>query len=244
MHYDCQRIAKLNWGYIVYGNIKRLRELQGLSQQQLADMTNIAQAQISKYEKGRIAQPSFASLSAIANALGVHVEELADTLPDHGKLSSQQFQQLKGKTQRYVLRDVKSPQDMIPFLSEEITMHLGKATLFRDDDTVISYQRRPVAVDGDWPMYSMKQYGDEMEPRIKRGETIIAIDDGRWDVGSEVSVVLKDAKWGRVAILRTVAAKDDTSITFKCYNSDETFTISMDDIIGVHRVFGTVFNMQ
>ena len=93
-------------------------------------------------------------------------------------------------------------------------------------------------------MYSMKQYGDEMEPRIKRGETIIAIDDGRWDVGSEVSVVLKDAKWGRVAILRTVAAKDDTSITFKCYNSDETFTISMDDIIGVHRVFGAVFNMQ
>lgn len=228
----------------MYGKIKRLRELQGLSQQQLADMTNIAQAQISKYEKGRIAQPSFASLSAIAHALGVHVEELTDTVTNNGKISSQQFNQLKGKTQRYQLRDVKSPQDMIPFLSEEIQMHYGKATLFRDDSTVTSYLRRPVLVDGDWPMYSMKQYGDEMEPRIKRGETIVAIDDGRWDVGSEVSVVLKDAKWGRVAILRTVAAKDDTSITLKCYNSDETCTISMDDIVGVHRVFGTMFNMQ
>lgn len=228
----------------MYGNIKRLRELQGLSQQQLADMTNIAQAQISKYEKGRIAQPSFASLSAIAHALGVHVEELADTVPDHGKLSSQQFQQLKGKTQRYQFREVKSPQDMIPFLSEEIQMHYGKATLFRDDSTVTSYQRRPVLVDGDWPMYSMKQYGDEMEPRIKKGETIVAIDDGRWDVGSDVSIVLKDAKWGRVAILRTVKSFDDDSVTVSCYKTNETIRLSRDDIMGVHRVFGTMYNMQ
>lgn len=228
----------------MYGNIKRLRELQGLSQQQLADMTNIAQAQISKYEKGRIAQPSFASLSTIAHALGVHVEELADTIPDHGKLSSKQLQQLKGKTQRYVLRDVKSPQDMIPFLSEEITMHLGKATLFRDDDTVTSYLRRPVLVDGDWPMYSMKQYGDEMEPRIKKGETIVAIDDGRWDVGSEVSIVLKDAKWGRVAILRTVKAYDDEILTVTDYKTSEEAKLPREEIIGVHRVFGTMFNMQ
>ena len=228
----------------MYGNIKRLREMQGLSQQQLADMTKIAQAQISKYEKGRIAQPSFASLSAIANALGVHVEELTDTEPDNGKLSSQQFNQLKGRTQRYQLRDVKSPQDMIPFLSEEIQMHIGKATLFRDDSTVTSYLRRPVLVDGDWPMYSMKQYGDEMEPRIKKGETIVAIDDGRWDVGSDVSVVLKDAKWGQVAILRTVTSYDDDSVTVSCYKSNETVRLSRDDIIGVHRVFGTMFNMQ
>ena len=186
----------------MYGNIKRLRELQGLSQQQLADMTNIAQAQISKYEKGRIAQPSFASLSAIAHALGVHVEELADTNPGSGKLSSQQFETLRGKTERYQLREISSGKDVIPFLSDEVKMNNLHGTLYKDDSTVTSYMRKPVMVDGDWPMYSMKQYCDKMEPRIKQGETIVAIDDGRWDVGSEVSVVLKDAKWGRVAILR------------------------------------------
>ena len=123
-------------------------------------------------------------------------------------------------------------------------MHLGKATLFRDDDTVTSYSRRPVLVDGDWPMYSMKQYGDEMEPRIKSGETIVAIDDGRWDVGSEVSIVLKDAKWGRVAILRTVKAYDDETITVTDYKTSEEAKFSRETIFGVHRVFGTMFNMQ
>lgn len=228
----------------MYGNIKRLREMQGLSQQELADMSKLAQAQISKYEKGRIAHPSFASLSAIADALGVHIDELADTAPNTGKLSSQQFKQ-QGKTKRFMLRAVNSPQDLIAFLSEEITMDLGKATLYRDDDSVTSYQRRPLIVDGDWPMYSMKQYGDEMEPRIKKGETVVAIDDGRFGKGSDVSVVLKDNKWGRVALLRILLDFDDKTITLGCYKSDcPPDIIDREDVAGIHRVFGAMFKMQ
>ena len=228
----------------MYGNIKRLREMQGLSQQELADMSKIAQAQISKYEKGRIAHPSFASLSAIADALGVHIDELSDAAPNTGKLSSQQFKQ-ESKTQRYMFRAVNSAQDMIAFLSEEITMELGKATLYRDDDSVTSYQRRPVMVDGDWPMYSMKQYGDEMEPRIKKGETVIAIDDGRFGKGSEVSIVLKDDKWGRVALLRILLDFDEETITLGCYKSGyPPKIIDRENVAGIHRVFGTMFKMQ
>ena len=56
-------------------NIRKIRELKGFSQQNLADEINMDQKTISRIEKGDLS-PKFETLVAIAKALSVNLSQL------------------------------------------------------------------------------------------------------------------------------------------------------------------------
>ncbi|MDO4225553.1 MAG: helix-turn-helix transcriptional regulator [Bergeyella zoohelcum] len=57
-------------------NIKRIRKTSGVSQQELADMSGVSKAQISRLENGEQNNPQINTIVAIASNLGVSVEEI------------------------------------------------------------------------------------------------------------------------------------------------------------------------
>lgn len=58
-------------------NIKRFRELKGLTQKELADLIGVTAPTITKYEKGQM-KLDFEKLDAIADALSVPMSKLYD----------------------------------------------------------------------------------------------------------------------------------------------------------------------
>jgi transcriptional regulator with XRE-family HTH domain len=63
-------------GEVAGRNVRRLRETQGLSGNELAKRAGVAQASVSELETGKIANPGIAVLAALAGVLQVSVDEL------------------------------------------------------------------------------------------------------------------------------------------------------------------------
>ena len=57
-------------------NIKRIRKTAGISQQELADMSGVSKAQISRLENGEHSNPQINTIVSIASNLGVSIEEI------------------------------------------------------------------------------------------------------------------------------------------------------------------------
>lgn len=57
-------------------NLKRIRELKGITQDELAYRSGISKPQISKLEVGTSKNPVLETVVAISSALGVSIEEL------------------------------------------------------------------------------------------------------------------------------------------------------------------------
>jgi bacteriophage CI repressor helix-turn-helix domain len=57
-------------------NIKRIRKTAGISQQELADMSGVSKAQISRLENGEQSNPQINTIVSIASNLGVSIEEI------------------------------------------------------------------------------------------------------------------------------------------------------------------------
>ena len=62
--------------YPLSKNLKRLREKNGLSQDRLAKLADVANNTIIKIEQGENINPTFDTLKKIAKALGVGLDEL------------------------------------------------------------------------------------------------------------------------------------------------------------------------
>ena len=57
-------------------NLRKLRETQGLSQEKLARLADVANNTIVKTEAGKNLNPTLETLKKVAKALGVSVDEL------------------------------------------------------------------------------------------------------------------------------------------------------------------------
>jgi len=57
-------------------NIKKLREVKGLSQEKLARLADVANNTLIKMESGENQNPTLDTLKKVAKALGVSIEEL------------------------------------------------------------------------------------------------------------------------------------------------------------------------
>ena len=62
--------------YPLAKNLKKLREENGLSQDRLAKLADVANNTIIKIEQGENINPTLATLKKIAEALGVSLDEL------------------------------------------------------------------------------------------------------------------------------------------------------------------------
>ena len=61
--------------YEVGENIRKIREQQGLSQEELAELANIHRVTLARYEAGRV-DPGTQAIARLAEALGVSVDVL------------------------------------------------------------------------------------------------------------------------------------------------------------------------
>ena len=57
-------------------NIRKLRKQRGLSQEKLARLADIATATLVKIESGTAKEPTITTVSKLASALGVSIDEL------------------------------------------------------------------------------------------------------------------------------------------------------------------------
>lgn len=62
-------------------NLREIRERRGFSQNELAEMTDLTQGAISKFESGRT-NPNTRTIKIIANALNVTYDELTEEKQD------------------------------------------------------------------------------------------------------------------------------------------------------------------
>ncbi len=58
-------------------HLKKLREERGLSQEELANKSNMAFSQIGRFERG-VRSPTLSTIAALATGLGVEPKELLD----------------------------------------------------------------------------------------------------------------------------------------------------------------------
>jgi transcriptional regulator with XRE-family HTH domain len=58
--------------------LKRLRQAAGLTQQRLATNAGLAMSAIAQLESGHVSDPKLSTLQALAGALGVPIQELAE----------------------------------------------------------------------------------------------------------------------------------------------------------------------
>lgn len=78
-------------------NIRRIRKEKGLTQKKLGELCGIAEPNIRKYELGK-ANPKIETISKIADALEVHIQELLDgySIPTEEKQLKQYANGLDG----------------------------------------------------------------------------------------------------------------------------------------------------
>lgn len=227
----------------MYSRIRELRKAKGLSQQQLSAMTNIAQAQISKYEQGRIASPSFHSLHAIAEALGVHIEELSQQNINTGKLSAAQFA-TPDKVKPFGLRSVTGLSDLIPLLTmEKQTVYNFEGVVYKEmDDVTNAFIRRPVLAGEHETVYALRQPNDKMEPRIRRGEIVICVDDQRWQSGHEICLVVNCERLGSWCMVCNLIEQDDEKVVISFSDDPQkTYEYPRQQVRAIHRIFGTMY---
>ena len=80
----------------VSANLKRIREVKGMTMQNAANAAGISRMAYHNIEKG-IAKPRVSNLQKLANAFGVKVFDLVRSVPE---LHSVRFRALKWKTKR------------------------------------------------------------------------------------------------------------------------------------------------
>lgn len=98
-------------------NIRKIRELKGFSQQNLADEVSISQKSLSRIENGKIS-PTFNVLIKIANALKIKLNELLE-FNEQYIFNSYTLNQQGGEYFAYNNTDVKQIESLYIKLLEE-----------------------------------------------------------------------------------------------------------------------------
>lgn len=134
-------------------NVKSLRERQKLSQNKLAELSNVNQTTIARWENGEIS-PSLDNMIDLAKALKVNIADLVGA-------------DLNFDNAEYV--DVFSDVVMIPVLG---TVKAG--TPIEAQENIIEY----VDIPKDWTkggkqFYGLKVTGDSMYPEYKENDIVI-----------------------------------------------------------------------
>ncbi len=98
-------------------NIRKLRELRGYTQQNLADEINISQKSLSRIENGTIS-PTFSTLSKISNVLNLKLHELLN-FNDHFIFNSYTLNQQGGEYFAYNNTEIKQIENLYNKLLDE-----------------------------------------------------------------------------------------------------------------------------
>lgn len=75
-------------GYTIGQRIRELRKLKKLTQKELATRAGVLQETVSKLERGEMKRPTYDTLTGVAAALGVNVEDIRQGASDEANVSA------------------------------------------------------------------------------------------------------------------------------------------------------------
>lgn len=209
----------------MFTRIYDVRTRLKIKQDELSKLTGISQSQISKYEKGEVASPSFDKLVRIAEALGVTVDDLKTKKDD--TIDVEPFRQTTS--------------------SVFVPLYAGRATLSQLDgeavrlgfNRVANQQiRKPSFLEYSDSAYACVNYGTAMAPRYGDGD-IMYVDPTVPPVEGDDVVVSVKSSTGFVGVVREFVSQDEQRLVVKGVNQEVKATLDQSDVHAVHTIVGS-----
>ncbi len=211
----------------MFTRIYDVRTRLKIKQDELSRLTGVSQSQISKYEKGEVANPSFDKLVKIAEALGVTVDDLK-TKQD-------------GIGEEQPIRQTTS--------SVFVPLYAGRATLSKLDieavrlgfNRVANQQiRKPTFLEYSDTAYACVNYGQAMYPRYNDGDIMYVDPTIPPQKGDDVVVAFKcDDGVSYCGVVREFVSQDETKLQVKDVSAEITATLDRSDIHSVSVIVGS-----
>lgn len=211
----------------MFTRIYDVRTKLKIKQDELSRLTGVSQSQISKYEKGEVANPSFDKLVKIAEALGVTVDDLKTKQDGVGD----------GQPIRQTTSSVFVP------------LYAGRATLGRLNteavrlgfNRVANQQiRKPTFLEYSDTAYACVNYGQAMYPRYNDGDIMYVDPTIPPQKGDDVVVAFKCSDGvGYCGVVREFVSQDETKLQVKAVSAEITATLDRSDIHSVSVIVGS-----
>jgi phage repressor protein C with HTH and peptisase S24 domain len=209
----------LGCAYMTLGEkIRALREVAGLTQQQIADDLGITAVSVSDWESGKT-RPSGTRFARLARKLGVTVDQLLSPDP----IDSRRPLSFPPRTQRIPV--VGTAQLGADGYWAELGHPVGSGDGYLDVPS------------DDANAYAVRVVGDSMYPRIRSGEFVLCEPNHTYGPGDEVLVVTTD---GRSMVKEFLYQRDGQVVLHSVNDGHGRLTLRAEDVEKIHYVAAIV----
>ena len=213
----------------MYTKLYKLRRELNISQEQLAELSKVSQANISKIEKGIIKAPAADKLMRIAEALNVNVAELMDEATEV-QPAFRSFTQAQGTAVFIPLYNEKQSMSQ--------TFDKGDGFVLRAGNAAQTQIRKPSFLDYSGEAYAAVNFGSVMEPRYFSGDTLFV--DPTLDAQPKDDVVLMFQQQDKiVGIFRELVKLTEDKVIAQDVRSGKPVHFNKADLYAVHVVVGS-----
>lgn len=210
----------------MFTRIYDVRTRLKIKQDELSKLTGISQSQISKYEKGEVASPSFDKLVRIAEALGVTVDDLKTKKDD--TIDVEPFRRTTSSV-------------FVPLYAGRATLSKLNADAVRVGFNRVANQqiRKPSFLEYSDSAYACVNYGDNMRPRYGDGDVLFVDPTIAPEDGDDVVVSFKiDGSY--VGVVRQYAGTTGAHVKLIAVCcEDEILNVDVADVHAVHTIVGS-----
>jgi phage repressor protein C with HTH and peptisase S24 domain len=220
--------------------IKEWRKYRGLTQEQLADMIDMSNSNLSRIESGSVRYTSD-SLEMIAHALAVNVADLlsrspSETLTSPDATHSLSFGRNNAQKSTQTGPTIPTPSKMPKDVPVYGTAQGGPVGAFQMENGVIDYVRRPPGIADAKDVYALYIVGDSMAPRYQEGELVYVSSKRPVRPGDYVIVEFVNGDGEQVAYCKQLMRRNASTLQLTQSNPERVFDLEMDRVLRVHRI--------
>lgn len=213
----------------MHTSIYEVRTRLRMTQPELSELTGISQSQISKYEKGEVAKPSYNKLLKIAEVLGCRVEDITDVEQEKTQTAFQAF-------------NSTGPAVFIPLYSERQKMNTefqhGDGFVVRRFGASQQQIRKPSFLDYSETAYAVTTYSENMLPRYKQGDVCFVDPKLSAQQGDDICVLF-NVEDRLVGLIRECVEVSESTIRVLDLQTNKTIAFKRNELYGVHVIVGS-----
>lgn len=202
--------------------LRKLREMAGLSQQALANLAGCGQSDIAKLESGQ-KKSTVDWMVRIAPHLHAEPKDLMPEVPGNLTVANTPSGPIL-----FPRRRMPSPTDLMPVRS---AARGGAQQMFLNDGP-IDWRPRPHFLEHVEDAYCVYVFGDSMTPRFREGQ-LLYVNPGR-PPSAGYGVIL--TKTDNSVAIKEFVRWTATAIELRQYNPDQKFEVPFDEIRDLHVV--------
>jgi phage repressor protein C with HTH and peptisase S24 domain len=220
--------------------IKEWRKYRGLTQEQLADMIDMSNSNLSRIESGAVRYTSD-SLEMIAHALAVDVTDLLSRGPSDGlnpgdTTPSLTLDRKNAQKSTQTGPTIPAPSKMSKDVPVYGTAQGGPVGAFQMENGVIDYVRRPPGIADAKDVYALYIVGDSMEPRYQEGELVYVSSKRPVRPGDYVIVEFVNGDDEQVAYCKQLMRRSASTLQLAQTNPERILELEMDRVLRIHRI--------